>query len=375
MPAATRAAALTGRILPSSTPIVVMTTIRGKPVAAKNAKGTSWYRGRSPRWSSSAGAPRTTRNSTRKSGTRRSPVGVANRACRSNCIPLTMKKIGTRKPNPIASSFPLTIVRSSPWTKSLTTMPAANAPSSTSRPRRKARNTRARMRSTEIRTGSWTLEWTCRCRNWISLGGCGLAANRAAATATTTNTNSRTDVVSGLRRSRSTATARMGANSPTLPIDITRAPKRPSNRPASRSIGNSVPRAVVVRARPITMASSTVPITVSAVAISSARASEIIHPVVASFRDRPRMRGRSSSSPARNIRYDSPISSRATMTLSGWAMPRTAGPITMPRTISNTTSGIARRPVSSARMGEITATIPISTSVASVESVIELNLR
>ena len=40
-PAAIRAAALTGRILPSATPIVVMTTIRGKPVAENNARGTS----------------------------------------------------------------------------------------------------------------------------------------------------------------------------------------------------------------------------------------------------------------------------------------------------------------------------------------------
>ncbi len=41
MPAATRAAAFTGRILPSATPIVVITTIRGKPVAENRASGTS----------------------------------------------------------------------------------------------------------------------------------------------------------------------------------------------------------------------------------------------------------------------------------------------------------------------------------------------
>jgi hypothetical protein len=69
-----------------------------------------------------------------------------------------MKKIGTRKPNPIASSFPLTIGRSSPWMKSLTTMPAANAPSRTSRPSLKARKTRLMIRNTEIRTGSWALD-------------------------------------------------------------------------------------------------------------------------------------------------------------------------------------------------------------------------
>jgi len=231
MPAATRAAALTGRILPSCTPIVVMTTIMGKPVAENSANGSSWCLGRSRGWSNSAGVPRTTR-----------------------------------------------------------------------------------------------------------------AAARAAAQATTTNTSSRTAVVSGLRRSRNTATATIGANSPTLPIAMTRAPKRPSNRPASLSIGSSVPRAVVVRARLITMASMTVPIAVSAEAINRARASEIIHPVVASFKERPRMRGRSSSTPARNIRYDSPRSSKATMTLSGWATPRTAGPITMPKAISKTTPGMARRP-------------------------------
>jgi hypothetical protein len=134
-------------------------------------------------------------------------------------------------------------------------------------------------------------------------------------------------------------------------------------------MGSSVPSAVVVRARPITMASSTVPISVSARAMSRARASEITHPVVASRRERPRMRGRSSSNPARNMRYDSPISSRATTTLSGWATLSTAGPMTMPRAISNTTSGIARRPVSSARTGDTTATIPISTRVPTVDSV------
>ena len=229
------------------------------------------------------------------------------------------------------------------------------------------------MRSTETRTGSWALEWTCRCRNPIRAGGCGRAATTAAATATTTNTSSSTDVAPGLRWSRSTAIVRIGANSPTLPIAIIRAPKRPANMPPSRSIGSSVPRAVVVRASPITMASSTVPIAVRTAAISKAKASEIAHPAAASSRERPRMRGRSSSSPARNIRYASPISSRATMMLPGWAMPRTAGPIMMPRTISNTTPGIARRPVSSASMGEITATIPISTSVPIVDSVMEFH--
>ena len=54
-------------------------------------------------------------------------------------MPLTMKKMGTRKPKPMASSLVRTTWLSSPSVKRRTTIPAANAPSSTSSPSSKAR--------------------------------------------------------------------------------------------------------------------------------------------------------------------------------------------------------------------------------------------
>ena len=48
-------------------------------------------------------------------------------------MPLSMKKIGMRKPNPIASSLLVIGSLSSPLMKRRTTTPAANAPRSTSR--------------------------------------------------------------------------------------------------------------------------------------------------------------------------------------------------------------------------------------------------
>ena len=54
--------------------------------------------------------------------------------------------------------------------------------------------------------------------------------------------------------------------------------------------------------------------------------------------------------------------------VSGWAMPRAVGPMTIPRPIRNTTSGISRRPDSSLRIGDKTATNAISTSVSIVDS-------
>ena len=48
-------------------------------------------------------------------------------------IPLSMKKMGMRKPKPMASSLLVIGPLSSPSMKSRTTTPAAKAPSSTSR--------------------------------------------------------------------------------------------------------------------------------------------------------------------------------------------------------------------------------------------------
>jgi hypothetical protein len=116
IPAPTRAAAFTGRMRPSATPIVVITTTRGRAVAENRARGARCRGGRSRRYRSKAGVPRATRNNTRNTGTRTRADGEDVNAARWKFMPLTMKKIGTRNPKPMASSLPLTMPLSSPRT-------------------------------------------------------------------------------------------------------------------------------------------------------------------------------------------------------------------------------------------------------------------
>ena len=133
MPAATSAAAFCGFILCSSTPSVVMTTMMGRPVEERTASERASSVDRTPRKNAHVGTPRVSRKITVNMGTRSRTLGWWRSACRSKVMPLSMKKIGMRKPNPIASSLLVIGSLSSPVMKRRTTTPAANAPRRTSR--------------------------------------------------------------------------------------------------------------------------------------------------------------------------------------------------------------------------------------------------
>jgi hypothetical protein len=79
-----------------------MTTIRGSPVAARtdNALTSAFVITR--RKNAHVGVPRVTRKIAVNIGTRSRTLGRCRRAWRSNVIPLSMKKIGMRKPKPMA---------------------------------------------------------------------------------------------------------------------------------------------------------------------------------------------------------------------------------------------------------------------------------
>ena len=102
-------------------------------------------------------------------------------------MPLTTKKMGMRNPNPMASSLPRIAALSPPAENSRTTMPAANAPSSTSRPSVSASRTSSTMNSSDTRTGSWALDSRWRLRMATTRGGWARAASRTVATATAMN--------------------------------------------------------------------------------------------------------------------------------------------------------------------------------------------
>ena len=105
MPAATSAAAFCGFIRCSCNPRVVMTTMIGSPAADRTANAFSCAASRTRRKKTNVGRPRVTRKITVNIGTRSRTLGTWISACRSKLMPLSMKKIGMRKPNPIASSL------------------------------------------------------------------------------------------------------------------------------------------------------------------------------------------------------------------------------------------------------------------------------
>ncbi len=117
---------------------------------------------------------------------------------RSNWIPLTTKKMGMRNPNPMASSLPRTAAISPPAENRRTTMPAANAPRSTSRPRVSANRTSSTMNRSDTRTGSWALDSMWRPSRATNRGGWARAASSTVATATAMNANSSSEVSEGL---------------------------------------------------------------------------------------------------------------------------------------------------------------------------------
>ena len=97
------------------------------------ASALTWVVSRARRKKTRVGSPRVKRNSRAKIGTSSSTFGLCSSALRSKFTPLSMKKIGMRKPKPMASSLLTIGSLSSPRMKSRTTTPAAKAPRSTSR--------------------------------------------------------------------------------------------------------------------------------------------------------------------------------------------------------------------------------------------------
>ena len=76
-----------------------------QPVDERMLSAASCALSRTRRKATSVGRPRVKRNSTAKSGTSSSTFGLWISACRSKLTPLSMKKIGMRNPNPMASSL------------------------------------------------------------------------------------------------------------------------------------------------------------------------------------------------------------------------------------------------------------------------------
>lgn len=210
-------------------------------------------------------------------------------------MPLTTKNTGITNPKPIASSLDCTTGASWPAVKSRTTTPAVKAPRSTSRPSSDATHTSTITARTDIRTGSCELEFRCLLSSAMSRGGVGRAARRAATTASTTNRASSAAVRPGLSLVSSSAIATIGPNSPTEPIARTKAPNRVAATSASRSIGRSVPSAVVVSASPVMRLESTKPSDISTNATPNPSTSDIAHPVAARFSGAPFTRFRSMS--------------------------------------------------------------------------------
>ena len=110
-----------------------------------------------------------------------------------------------------------------------------------------------------MRTGSWVDVVRCFCSVATIRGGWGREAMSATATASTTNRMSRVAWVPGLSAPSSTVTATIGPNSPAAPAATRYLPNPVSSSPRSRSIGCSVPMAVVVRASPMSRLESTNP--------------------------------------------------------------------------------------------------------------------
>ena len=135
-PAPTSAAAVEERMCPPSTATVVIATTSGSCVAVNSA--SAWRSSRSgstPRYSSIAGVPRTTRNSTKKIASLPTPDQLENSASTSRRMPLTTKKNGTKTPKATAVSFESSSGTSRAETTWRVIRPAANPPSSRSSPR------------------------------------------------------------------------------------------------------------------------------------------------------------------------------------------------------------------------------------------------
>ncbi len=132
-----------GRGLPvvmarSSSPMVVRATTRGRHVEPYSMSAARSRRPNPGGASAYSGSPRTTRNRARKAGTSSRGRPSSSRASRSNSMPVTTKKTGTRKPKPMASTRARTSPRlagSAPRSTRRVSTPAAKAPSRMSSPK------------------------------------------------------------------------------------------------------------------------------------------------------------------------------------------------------------------------------------------------
>ncbi len=122
------------------------------------------------------------------------------------------------------------------------------------------------------------------------------------------------------------------------------------------------PSAVLERARAITTVLRTRPDETSVAARPTATRSVTAHPDRASDNGLPLILCRSSSKPARNMRNVSPRSDSPVATGPRWARFSTEGPMRIPSRIWMTTSGTRAGPVSSERIGAMTAATTIRTS-------------
>ena len=109
----------------------------------------------------------------------------------------------------------------------------------------------------QIRTPSWPLVFRVRPRSRLSRGDRLRAATPSARAATTAKATSTASVCSGLSPDNSSATARIGPNSPTAPAERMNVPSRVSRSPESRRMGSTVPSAVVVKISPISTPAET----------------------------------------------------------------------------------------------------------------------
>ncbi len=88
-------------------------------------------------------------------------------------------------------------------------------------------------------------------------------ANTAATTASAMNSTRIAALWSGLVVERTSVTRRIGPNSPVAPAARSSVPNGVCSSPASRSIGISVPIAVVANAEPVKTSESTTPASAS----------------------------------------------------------------------------------------------------------------
>ncbi len=123
---------------------------------------------------------------------------------------------------------------------------------------------------------------------------------------------------------------------------ITSWPKRVEISPESWSTGTITPSEVDARMIAISKGASAIPASFSTRPATTASPSETANPSEAARRSLPRSAARSISRPARKSRKASPTRARTSTGSSISTQPSTAGPITIPITISSTTDGSRR---------------------------------